>query len=759
MDTYTKLYRLSLLSASIIAANSVSAAQLEEIVVTAQKRTESSQDVPISISAFSGNTIESLGIADTEELALVAPGLNITQSGVGSVVFMRGIGNPDSSGGQEAAVATYIDGAWFGSVTGSVMAMKGIERVEILKGPQGTLFGRNTTGGVINIITKDPSPESAGDITLTVGNYDFTGASFYGTTGISDNLAADLTISVENQGEGYGDNLTTGNEIAGKEDAIFARTKWKYSGDTFDISASYMYEEFSDPRAHNRRMPDGSVSINGETAPDDYHDIYADFEPVAEFENQAFILRVDKEFDNFSLVSITSWKDDWAPQIADNDSSGAWEMNAEIIFGNENISQEFQILSNNDSALSWILGAYFLDQEGFGYYRLDGASMQRIPFFGPGTAGIVEGYAFYSTIETQSFASFGEIGYDITDDTKLTVGIRWTRDEREQTGGFDFWCNDGVDGLDYFGGIPCAQFSIPGVIPPGALPSTVTVQAQDETWSEPTYRLVIDHNLNEDVLLYASYNRGFRSGNYNTVNPGGPPVDPELMDAYEVGMKGDFLNGSLRINAAAYYYEVEDLILQTLQGVTLVSQNAAEAEISGIDMDITYAATENLELFVGFSILDTEYTSYPDASANPPCTAAPQPAGCMFPGMPGGNGATISFDASGNQLLYAPDLSTSVGISYVLPTDHGEYSFSARALHNDEFPFVVDGRISQDAYTLVNLSAGWRDPNDTWGLRLIVKNATNEEYLTYGTAQGGGNGDIAAAADPRTFYLNMDYSF
>ena len=209
---------------------------MEEIVVTAQKREESQQDVPASIQAFSGTAMAEVGIKDTDDLSTAIPGLQMNQGGVANLPFIRGIGSQDATPGQDNSVSTYVDGVLMSSVTGSAVLFNNVDRVEVLKGPQGTLFGRNTTGGVINIVTKDPNQNPGLNVGLSYGSYDKAEFNLYGTTGITDTIAADIALYLGDQGEGYSDNLSTGNDVNKREDEINVRSKWKYTGDTFEAT-------------------------------------------------------------------------------------------------------------------------------------------------------------------------------------------------------------------------------------------------------------------------------------------------------------------------------------------------------------------------------------------------------------------------------------------------------------------------------------------------------------------------------------------
>jgi iron complex outermembrane recepter protein len=721
MYNFNRSVLFSSISAVAIAVSpAVNSLTLEEIVVTAQKREENLQDVPIAIQAFSGDMLDQAGIDNTDDIGIVTPGVQMSQSGAASAVFIRGIGNQDGSGGQEGAVGTYVDGVWYGSVTGSALSFNNIERIEVLKGPQGTLFGRNTTGGVINVVTKSPSHETSGNISVGYGNYETFRYGLYATTGITENLAADISLFGQDQGEGFGENIVDGSDVNMREE-INARTKWKYTGDVFAATFSAAVEDFSDDMGYARAVPPGSIALGGFLPLDDRQDIAHDGgSPEADNKNATLALTLDWSFDGFDLKSISAWKKDELDSFVDNDVGRLSVVNANIDFENEAITQEFQILSNDsDSDITWIMGLFLLDQESYATYTITGPAV--FP------AGLND-LRFFGTIETQSIAGFGEVAWHMTDATRLTVGLRYTRDEREITGGNEaFLFTDGQ---------PFNGQSL-GVAP---------TPKQEESWEEPTWRLVLDHQLTDDVMVYGSYNRGFRSGNYNTVAAAAPAFEPEILDAYEIGMKSDLLDQTLRLNLSAYYYEVSDLQFQTLQGVTTAIFNAAEAEIKGLDADVIWAATENLTFNMGVAYMDGEYTDFPNAQSNIPTGA-------------GGNLPTPAIiDVTGNQVAGAPEWTANVGAQYMVMTDSGEYSVSVQGMHNGGFPWEPDGRLEQDSYTLLNLSVGWTSVDEVWGVSLTGRNLLDEDYSVTTRSQTGIN-DFYAAGKPLTYYVTLDYNF
>jgi iron complex outermembrane recepter protein len=711
-------------------------AQLEEIVVTAQKRAESVQEVPIAINAFSGELLANTGITDTEDLGMVTPGLVMNQGGVASSPFIRGLGSQDASAAQDQSVATYIDGVLMNSVTGSAAVLNNIERVEVLKGPQGTLFGRNTTGGVINIITKDPSQDPSLKLRAGYGNYERYNFYAYGTTGITDNTAADLSVFTSDQGEGFSKNVFTGFDGNKRENELAVRSKWKYEGDTVDLTFIGFYEEFSDDKGYVRGVPKGMRDQAGLPAPSDEFDYAVDTDGFADFDNTGLSLRIDKNFDSVDLVSISAWNKNNLDSYTDNDFSSLYWNNARIIFYDEVFTQEFQILSNTDSDLSWIAGAFFLEQESYGRYRIDG------PAVGAPVVSFIE---LNGSVDTSSMAFFGEISYDFTDATTFTAGVRWTEDERE------FSSNPGFllgfpETLDLGAG-PMPIAPLLG-LPAGTPSPVVTPLADDDkTFDEITYRFVLNHQLTEDVMIYGSFNHGFRSGNYITPVAATPaPFDPEIIDAWEIGFKSDLLDGTLRWNASAFYYEVDDLQLQVLLGVATATINAAEAEIKGFDTDITLQATDELSFQLGASFVDGEYQNFPNAPSN------------VF--LPGGGAAaqTIAIDASGNQITGQPEWFITAGTTYTTVTDSGEWTTAIRAAYNDGFPWEPDGQLVQESYTLVNATLGWRDPSDTWGVQLQGKNLLDEFYSVT-TRSVNVNGAFNAAGNPRTYEVSVEYTF
>lgn len=670
---------------------------IEEIIVSAQRREQSLQDVPISIQAFSEKGLEDAGVSNISQIATITPSLNMTQQLQAFTPFIRGVGSPDATVGQESTVAIYVDGVYQPNANASIFSFNSVERVEVLKGPQGTLFGRNATGGLIHIITRDPSQEAYGKASVSYGNYDTAGTKFYATKGLTDTVAADIAFFYKNQGEGYGDNLTLDTDI-NKTRERGVRTSFLFEPTELTkikISLDYATKEGSTGIHH--AVVEGSIAADGTTtAPDDYQDSFAALPGISESITKGFTARVDHALGELDFVSISSYRE--SSLTADFEQMASASPIVVIAIDEQSYetwSQEFQLMSKGES-LDWIVGAFlYKDEAGF-----DGAK------------GItINNEAMYQNmIDTTSYAIFGEVVYSFSDSTRATAGVRWTRDERDFTQQFYYL---------------------------GALASDWD---DSESWDEPTWRLVLDHDVNEDMMVYASASRGFKSGNYNALAPvDTPPVNPEFINAYEVGVKSSLAEGRIQLNAAAFFYDYSDLQVSRIEAGSLVTVNAAEAEIKGIEMDAQANVTSHLSLRAGLSYVDSEYTSFEDAPV-------------FEPSGVGGN-VLVARNLSGNSLARSPDLTVNLGFTYTLD----RISFGANYYHNDGFSWEPSGRIQQDSYSLVSAFLAWQDPESNWGVRLFGENLSDEEYATFVTEQQVGDNYEPAA--PRTFGVELTYEF
>lgn len=710
---------------------------LEEITVVAQKREESAQDVPISISAFSNDALKSAGVTSTDSLTQVIPGLLAHRNIGSSTPFLRGIGTQANSAGNEGAVATYVDGVFVSSLIAAAQSFNNIDRIEVLKGPQGTLFGRNTTGGVIHIITRNPEFEASGTVSASYGDYETAGLNFYGTTGVSDSVAADLAIYYEDQGEGYGTNLTTGNDVSLTE-TLSVRSKWLWeASEQTTVTATLSYSEKESSFGIARRLVDGALGLDGAlifggcmagggtpaacTAAaqagaskftGSFNDSIDSIDPLVDAEDMGFDLRVEHALENLDFVSLTSYRETEEDQVLDTAvvAFPGGGLLVDLLSRADTFVQEFQLISSNDSGFQWQVGLFYLNDESL--YDSSGIYGRLFNILQGVDRVVLE-----PVQKTESIAVYGQGTYSISDRLRFTLGLRYSEDERELTG---------------------QQGAILGGMP------LLAPLGDKEGFDEPTWRLALDYDIGEDALLYASYNRGFKSGVYNTLSPG-TAVEPEIVDAYEVGFKSTLLGGTMRLNGSVFFYDYQDLQLQAVTGTGVVMLvNAADAEIFGAELEWLWAATDSLDLYANVSHLDTEYTDFPGAQLY-------EPTGI------GGNSHVI-FNAAGNELSRAPEYTFNIGGAYTWQLDdNGAIKLNANYYYNDGFFWEQGNSIEQESYELLAAGLSWVSPREKYEVRISGNNLLDEEYAINRTI--GATSDGMSPAAPRTYGIEFRYNF
>jgi iron complex outermembrane receptor protein len=690
-----------------VSASGVAMAQIEEVVVTAQRRSESMQDVPISVSAVTADTLKALGAIDVLDLGATAPGLYVGRQLASPLIYLRGIGTTSTQGGQESPTALYVDGVYYAELPGLNFAFNNIERIEVLKGPQGTLFGRNATGGLVQIITKDPSQDAGMEIGFTAANYDTFGGKLYATTGLGDNLAADIAFVGSDQGEGWGRNLTLGVDT-GLTDDYGVRSTWLFtpSEDT-SVRASFDWTKTETTVGLSRQAAPGARSFDGQGPPDDIYDDLGNIENNEEIEAFGGALKISHSFDAADLVSITAYRETDTDLEFDQDNTPIPLVNAPIFYKTDQFSQELQLLSNDSERFDWILGLYYMDLD-FDYELV----LNGLAF---GAVGGVDDR--HSRQPVKSYAAYAQGTMAVGEASHITAGIRFTRDERE------------FRGTDTLGN---------GAVLPSTAPPEVTQE-------EPTWRLSFDHRFSDELLVFASYNRGFKSGLYNMVNLAQPAVESEIVDAYEVGFKSDLAEDRLRLNGAVFFYDYQDLQIQVINAGITVLANAAEAEVMGAELELQAAPTDNLRIFAGLAYLDTEYTKFPNAqlsTPNPP---------------PFGGNTVVTGPADGNELVRAPGFSGSLALDYRIPTSNGTWGINGSYVYTDSFFWEPDNRREQEGYGLVNAELGWESASEAVHIYVFGRNLSDEEYSQF--VSDGGLGDSTAWAAPRTYGVGVDFSF
>ncbi|HJQ17548.1 MAG TPA: TonB-dependent receptor [Allosphingosinicella sp.] len=715
------------------ATSDAGSAGVEEIIVTAQKRSERLQDVPVTVAAVSASTLAKAGVDSTAALTNLVPGLNLSASMAGFRPFVRGVGTVSTNAGNENSVSSYLDNVYLTSMNAGLLNLTSIEAVEVLKGPQGTLFGRNATGGVVNVRTKDPSHNLGGTVSASVDNFETIVGTGYVTGGLTDNIAADLAVYYRNQGQGYGKNLFSGRDV-NKEDDITVRSKiliTPSSVDKITLAADYSKVKSSGMNAYHPAKgttvqwgPPDATHPAPRGAPYVYTgggwDVDMATEPRAKMWNAGGSLTYDHEFPWATLRSISAYRksrmrQQWnATPIPTNAQIAGWNQ------PERQFSQELQLNSLSSSRVKWILGFYYLDA----FAKYD-------PFFISGTVLAPVRQEFRMKQSIKSPAVYGQVTMpiDALGDTNVTGGLRYTIDKRSIVGHIDV----------------VSQAT-------GALIATANPTDASKTFKTFTWRLSMDHHFTPDIMGYVSYNRGFKAGSYNSIPPGGPtakPTNPEFLDAYEIGMKTKVLNGKVVFNWSAFYYNYKDLQVTIFNQTAATTVNAAAARIYGLDVDMTARVNEYLQLNLGAELLDHKYTDYP----NGPILAIQT--------LAQGGGVVRTFgDVTGNALSYTSDAVVNGGLFFEYPTDIGKFDFNTTASWNSGYTFEPSEAYKQGSFVDWNATAGFELRNGTTRLSVFMKNILDEKIIRVLTTGGNPGGYIEEQfRPPRTYGVMLSQSF
>jgi iron complex outermembrane receptor protein len=678
------------------AAQSADRPGIADIIVTAQRRSERLQDVPISISAVDSSRLAAQGVSDAEGLNLAVPSLTFNRNANNANIYIRGVGTDLYGPNTEQTVAVYVDGVYYASPEAAILSFNNIERVEVLKGPQGTLFGRNTTGGVVQVITRDPSPEPSADVEVGYANYDTVKASFYATGG-TDTLAADIAATYANQGTAYGRNLVTGSGTGIQADdnyAIRSKILWR-PGDSTRIVLAGDYSRSFNNDAH--QITPGHFGVDGVTTYPGRFNSTGGVDDFQRTEVGGASLTLDRDLGSVKLVSISAYRELSSQYVIDQDSTPAPISDVDIPSKSHQFSQELQLQGDSSEGLTWLLGGYYYNAKA-GFTPLDVTT--------PIGHVVIDDYQ-----KTRSFAGFAQATIGILTDTNLTAGLRYTTEKQRLV----------IDEFNVFGTI----IPVPG--------------AKQEA-SKLTWRVSLDHRFAPDILGYVSFNRGFKSGGFNLAAPFDAGYKPEVLDAYEAGLKTQLLDRRLRFNVAAFYYDYTNI--QTaipFAGQTAVV-NGPKARLYGLDADFEARVTDSFTLSGGVTFLGSKYLKFPEA----PFISA--------------TGVLASGNAAGNKLPSASPVVASLTATYTIESKIGRIVPTAALLYNHGYEYYPDNRLKQSSFFLLNPSIAWTSESERYGMRLWAKNVLDERYFLHRSEQVG-LGDVQREANPRTYGVSLSAHF
>jgi iron complex outermembrane recepter protein len=711
--------------ASPVAAASDS--QLSEVVVTAERRSENLQNVPIAVSVLSADDAAKLGNYDNMSLGSQVPSFQASRQLTGATLYLRGVGTISAPGG-ENAVASYIDDVYVNGMSGTIVPFDNVERVEVLKGPQGTLFGRNATGGVINTITRDPSTEQSVSLKVGYANYDTFSSTFYGTTGLGQNLAIDLSAQYREQNEGYGRNVFLNKDIwLGKEYGLRSKLKWTPGeGTAVTLSVDHYFDDY-DYAINANVMPD-TLSAGGATFAGDYnsvgnHALTADNRAGHGRNVNGVTLTARHDFGWGSLKSISARRQVTDSTFYDQDMGPGHVVDANWVSKLEQYSQEFHVASPDGAQiggrdLNWLAGVYLFRMiDGVRPLQIAGAAVAGLDYFGA-----------TSVSYTKSYAAFVDGNYALTDKTKLTLGVRETADRITNRG--------------YI------------TVGAGGVLSITDLPEQEANATKPTYRAVLDHAFTDDLMAYVSVSRGFKSGGFSLFAAGTPPVEPEILDAVAVGMKSDWFGHRFQANLEGFYYDYKNQQVQVIRAAGAFSVNAAQSRIYGLEASLTAVASRDLTLRANLGYLHGRYRDFRDAPIylQNPATCDPTPRRLPGPLTPGSTQCAI--DASGLDTVRSPTFSGNVSFDYVMArTTAGNLEWVTNYFYTTEFSWDPSGQYPEPAYGLLNTSLIWAQSEGRYDVQLFCNNCTNKYHNAF-IAESGPSIQ-RAGTEPRTYGLRL----
>ena len=688
------------------------------IVVTARRREERLIDVPISVTAITGEELQRRGALDITDVAQSVPNVTLEPSrGTNSTLtaFIRGIGQQDPVSGFEQGVGIYLDDVYLNRPQAAVLDIYDVERIEVLRGPQGTLYGRNTIGGAIKYVTRRLPQDFDLRVRATYGTYDQAEGVLTASAPVNDILRVGGSVARLSRG-GFGDNLTTGRENYNK-DIWAARGSVELGGYGepvfLRLSGDYTKDE-SDPRGGHRLIP---ALVSGAPVLDDVFDSRGGLlDPEQDVESYGFALNAEITMsDALTFRSISAWRKDDSASPIDFDALPAIDLDVPAFYRNEQLSQEVQLLWDDGGSFSGLLGAYYLDAEADTQFDV------RLFTTVPGLTAFTQ-----ANVDTQTYAVFADATFDLNSQFSVSLGGRYTWDERSA----DILRQSYVGGgSPVFGGAG---------IPAGAPSTNFSGSAEFEKF---TPRASVSFKPTPDHNIYASYSKGFKGGGFDprgvgTNAPAAIPFmptdgevadflsfDPETVDSYEIGYKGNLLNDRLYIAAAGFYADYTDVQIPGSVACTVlvagvatpsfcgVVSNAGAATFKGFELEASARFGQGFNLSGALGYIDAQYDEFITNIGGVPVDVADQ-----------------------REVQNTPEWTANATASYVAAIGRGDLAFTGSVSYRSKtFQFEVPNEfLDQEGYALVDASVAYTAPGGRWSLGVYGKNLFDEEYKTSG---------------------------
>lgn len=726
--TFSNRVRASAAAAALALASAASSAWAQEaeqpgasaddgeIIVTARRRDERLQDVPAAVSAFSEEGLEALQASTIGDIQAAVPNLTIhVGDAQNAVVYIRGVGQVDSLAFADPGVGIYLDDVYLGRAQGAFLDVYDVERVEVLRGPQGTLHGRNTIGGAVKFVSRALTPEPSGSMELGAGDYGLIeGRASLNMPLIGDTLIGKVAIAGAAR-DGFSTNSVDGSDDGGKA-LLAGRVAFDWRP-TSDLAFRLNFDASSD-RPDTSRTPARATSVFGLFPPNaDPFRIDANFNDLSELDTSGVSLTAQWDIaDDWILKFITAYRRMNYDTKLDLDATGASFFGVYDDESQRQFSQELQALYSGDR-LDFTGGLYFFREDDFTYSGL----------YAPDIALIT---ASVNDQTNRSMAVYGQGTYELAERLSITAGLRYTYEEK------DFFRSQRL----FLGPTPPypVVYDAPGNL-------EITNVDLTEDWAALTPRLGVDYHFNDDLMAYASISRGFKSGGFDgraNTAAAAAPYDPETLWAYEAGLRSQWMDGRLTANATVFFNDYTDLQLSSFvadaQGnFSALFTNAGKASMYGLELDLAYRPSSADTITANIGYLDGGYEEY------------------IGPG-----GLDISDQ---RELVNAPRWSARLGGQHTFSLGAaGALILGADASYRSKtYPTVSSSEVlAQDAYTLVDAFLRYETPDGAWRVTLGGQNLTDERYITQGFDLSDSLGyQLAYYGDPRTWTVRLGMRF
>lgn len=694
----------------------------DTIVVTAQRREEALSTVPLAITAVSGDALSRSGVTDPSALGELAPNVNFASETARDAVFItiRGISATDTRNEADPTTAFHIDGGYVPRLSGANAYFFDVERVEILRGPQGTLYGRNSTSGAVNLISRKPENEFGGFVEARYGNFDrFLTTGAINIPLIDDALAVRASFITESR-EGFRDNDPVREDGDDAED--FAGRVHVLARPTERLSILGTYEFYRKEGVGGVQAflpfegnPNPSVVAPSRTS------FPLDTQGFRDNSTDAARLNVDYDFDFATATYQLSYRDEQRETLNDLDGTAVSDSILGENFSSESITHEFRLTSAGDRKLDWIVGAFYMDEE------LNSEFNIQIPT----SFGAFSRLDFDFVDRNQSnrsYAVFGQATYALTSSLDLTVGARHTQDEKEK---------------------PDSAQIIRRLDPMGPPPLQIISQNQSADFDQVTWRVALDYTLPDETLLYASIGTGYKAGGFNR---GGSQAiyDPETVTAYEAGIKTGLFDDLLRLNAAAFFYDYEELQLAQVETqssgvIENITRNAASAEIWGLELEGSVSPWTGGYATFSLGYLNTEFERFPNVLDD--LTGQVE-------------------DLSGNRLVNAPELTATLTLEpFTVPLGSGTLAPIVQFHYQSDAFLRVQNRESdrRDDFTKTDARLRYSGPEESWFVEGYVQNIEDNNVLSSVSTGtfiiGSGPSLKGVFGAPRTYGIRIGADF